>query len=76
MFAKLEQTIYKKLKIEKKGFTLKFIMSNKKIMNGWKFLMIFCFEMCVNCLHNKVIDTYLIIVFRVGLHPYIQLSTT
>jgi hypothetical protein len=27
-----------------------------------------------NCLHIKVIDTYLTIVFKASLHPYIQLS--
>ncbi len=28
-----------------------------------------------NCLYIKAVNTYFIIVFKVGLHPYIQLST-
>jgi hypothetical protein len=76
-FVKLEHAFCKKYLVEKNDehIYMKLQSINKKIMNRWKFITIF-FEVKASYLHIKAINTYLIIFFVMGLHPYFQLSTT
>ncbi len=76
-FAKLEQIVYKKFKIEKndKHIYTKFHNTKQKDHEWVEVYYETILKCVVNCLHIDVINTYLTIVFRIGLHPYIQLST-
>jgi hypothetical protein len=72
-FAKFEQTIYKKFKIEKNDRHIYTKLHNiKQKDDEWVEVYYEIILRCVaNCLHIKLINTYLTIFFKIGLHPYI-----